>query len=120
MGKIIPGYLSLSEAEEALRREVSRFWLLQRIRAGQVPARKIGSRWFVPEEALESLKQQIRKREKAQKIPEGYVSVQEVLSRTRLHRNTVYRWLKQGKIPARKMNGKWFIPVEVFWEILEG
>lgn len=119
MGKIIPGYLSLAEVEESLGR-VSRTWLLQRIKARQVPAKKIGSRWFVPEEAVASLEQEIEKLERARKIPEGYVSIQEVTSRTRLHRNTVYRWIRQGRIPAKKIDGKWLIPVESFQEILEG
>jgi len=26
------------------------------------------------------------------------------------HYNTVYRWIQDGKVPAYKLGGRWFIP----------
>lgn len=35
------------------------------------------------------------------------MSVQDIAKYIRVHEMTVYRWLKQGKIPGIKLGGRW-------------
>ena len=38
----------------------------------------------------------------------------------RVHPSTLYRWIKDGRIPAHKVGGRWYVRVEDLEAVLAG
>jgi excisionase family DNA binding protein len=49
---------------------------------------------------------------------ESYLTVEEVAAALRIHETTVTRWLKEKKLPARKVGRRWLIAKEDYDKIV--
>jgi len=107
--RVIP----FTEAAQRIGR--SETWLRQKIREGEVPAVKIGRRWFLPEEAVEGMRSQIQSQ-----VPDGYVPVLRLMRVVAVHPGTLVRWCREGRIPAKKIAGKWYVREVDFQKMLSG
>ena len=51
-------------------------------------------------------------------IESEFLTVEEVANALRIHRATVTRWLKEKKLPARKVGRRWLISKEDYEKIV--
>lgn len=91
-----PGHVTTGEA--ARRLGVGRREILRRICAGRLRARRCGRRWAVEASSLE-----------ASIPPPGWTTAQEAARRAGKSESTIYRWIRAGRLPARRVGKRWFI-----------
>jgi hypothetical protein len=68
------------------------------IKAGLLPGRKCGRCWIVEEAAVED-----------QITPPGWIPLKEAGQRTQMKDSTTIQWIQEGKLPGRKLGGRWYV-----------
>jgi excisionase family DNA binding protein len=50
----------------------------------------------------------------------AFLTAQEVADRLRVHRRTIYRWARDGRLPAVRVGGAWRIPRSAVCRLMRG
>lgn len=50
----------------------------------------------------------------------AFLTVDETAELLRVHRNTVYRWVREGRLPSSRIGKQWRIPRRALEKLLEG
>lgn len=50
----------------------------------------------------------------------AFLTVEETAQLLRVHKNTIYRWVREGRLPSTRIGKQWRIPREALERLLNG
>ena len=92
-----PGWLNVPEVTR--RTQLAQATIIAWIQEGKIGGQKCGGRWFVDPTSIAALTV----------APEEWIRVAEASARWGVPDSKVRYWIRQGRVPARKSGGIWFV-----------
>ena len=88
---------------------VSRTTIFNWIHAGKLKAKKRRGQWYIPQEAIERQagKERLTQWKRERRKRPGLHTMPGIVFWLHIDRKTAYKWIKEGKLKAEKIGGKW-------------
>lgn len=88
---------------------ISRTTVFNWIHAGKLKAKKQDGKWYITEDEIECKagKERLAQWKRGRRKRPGLHTMPSIVFWLQIDRKTAYKWIKEGKLKAEKIGGKW-------------